>query len=160
MPYPATSGSGFWYAASMGKDIRQTVTFDAKPAVIYRALVDSKLHSAFTKAPAAIEPVVGGSVSCHGGYISGFNVELVKNVRVVQAWRGKNWPTGAWSIATFALAPVGANKTKLTFTQFGVPDEFVKPIDDGWRARYWKPLAAWLKPTPESKKKASRKKTR
>ena len=137
----------------MGKEIRQTVTFEAKPAVIYRALMDSKQHAAFTKAPAKIEPKVGGSVSCHGGYISGTNVELVKNVRIVQAWRGKNWPTGAWSIAKFELAPVGTTKTKLTFTQHGVPEAFVKPIDDGWRARYWKPLGAWLKQGSGPKKR-------
>ncbi len=137
----------------MAKEIRQTVSFDAKPAVIYRALMDSKHHSAFTKAPAKIDAKVGGSISCHGGYISGVNVELVKGARIVQAWRGKNWPQGAWSIACFELAPAGTGQTKLTFTQHGVPDDQAKAIDKGWHERYWKPLRAWLKQSSSPKKK-------
>jgi len=153
MPQGGTRGPGFWYVEAMAKDIRQTVTFDAKPAVIYRALLDSKQHSAFTKAPAKIDPKVGGIVSAHGGYISGVNVELTKGVRIVQAWRGKNWPNGAWSVAVFDLRPAGTGQTKLTFTQHGVPDDQLKAIESGWQERYWKPLKAWLKQGSRPKKK-------
>jgi activator of HSP90 ATPase len=142
---------------AMAKGIRQTVTFDAKPAVIYRALLDSKQHSAFTKAPAKIDPRVGGSVSAHGGWISGVNVELVKGVRIVQAWRGKNWPAGSWSVAVFALSPAGTGQSKLTFCQDGVPDEHAKMIESGWHKNYWTPLKAWLKKGSQPKKASAKK---
>jgi activator of HSP90 ATPase len=125
------------------KSIEQTVTFDATPEQIFEALMDSKRHAAFTGAPARVSREVGGPVSCHDGFISAINVELVKNTRIVQAWRGKNWPEGVYSIATFALEPQGG-KTKLTFTQHGVPDEDAPHITNGWQEKYWKPLRAYL----------------
>jgi activator of HSP90 ATPase len=125
------------------KSIEQTVTFDATPEQIYEALMDSKQHAAFTGAPARVSREVGGPVACHDGFISAINVELVKNTRIVQAWRGKTWPEGAFSIATFLLEPIGG-KTKLVFTQHGVPDDAAPHIDTGWHDKYWNPLRSYL----------------
>jgi activator of HSP90 ATPase len=125
------------------KSIEQEVTFDAKPELVFEALMDSKQHAAFTGAPARVSREVGGPVSCHDGMITAINVELEKNTRIVQAWRVKPWPEGVYSIATFALEPAGA-KTKLTFTQHGVPDAAHEMITKGWEERYWKPLRAYL----------------
>jgi hypothetical protein len=33
-------------------------------------------------------------------FLTAFNVEIVANRRIVQAWRGSDWPKGAYSIAT------------------------------------------------------------
>jgi len=125
------------------KSIEQTVTFEATPEQVYEALMDSRQHAAFTGAPARISREVGGPVACHDGVISAVNVELVKNTRIVQAWRPKMWPEGVYSIATFSLAPEGG-KTKLTFTQHGVPDDAAAHIETGWHERYWKPLRDYL----------------
>jgi activator of HSP90 ATPase len=139
----------------MAQDIVQKVTFDAKPAVIYGALMSSKHHSAFTGAPAKVEAVVGGKVSAWGGYISAINVELVKGSRIVQAWRGENWPKGAWSIVRFELAPAGTGQTRLTFSQSGVPDEHAKDIAAGWKSRYWQMIDKWLGATKKQPKRAA-----
>jgi activator of HSP90 ATPase len=128
----------------MPKDIHQTVTFDAKPAQIYRALIDSKLHAAFTASPAKIDDKVGGSFTAYDKYISGVNAELVKGVRIVQAWRAADWPTGAWSVVRFELAPAGTGQTKLTFSQHGVPDDHHASITQGWKDFYWTRLSKWL----------------
>jgi len=48
-----------------------------------------------------------------------------------------------YSIATFALEAVDG-KTKLTFTQHGVPDDAAAHIATGWHERYWKPLQTYL----------------
>jgi activator of HSP90 ATPase len=148
----------------MAKDIHQTVTFDATPADIYKALIDPKQHAAFTGSPAKNDGKVGSSFSAHGDYINGVNVELVKGVHIVQAWRGANWPTGAWSVVRFELSPAGTGQTKLSFSQHGVPDDHHKPISQGWKSRYWTPLAAWLDsrrtkraPSKTKKKKRARK---
>ena len=37
----------------MSQEIRQSVTFDARPSVIFEALMASRRHSAFTGAPAS-----------------------------------------------------------------------------------------------------------
>lgn len=140
----------------MAHDIRQIVTFDAKPAEIYRALMDAKQHAAFTGERAKNDGKVGGAFSHYGGYLVGVNVELVKGTRIVQAWRGSDWPKGAYSIARFDLAAVGTGQTKVTFTQWGVPAEQLVRIGQGWKTYYWDPLAAWLK---KRKRAAPRAKT-
>ena len=129
----------------MSKDIKQTVTFDAKPGVIFAALMDSKKHAAFTGAPAKIGTKAGQAFSCYGGYIGGINLEVVSDKSIVQAWRGKDWPKGAYSVATFTLAPAKAGKTKLSFVHTGVPDSKAKGVTAGWKSHYWDKLKDMLK---------------
>ena len=59
----------------MAKDITQTVTFDATPAVVYRALVDAKQHALMTGSRATNDGKVGGTFSAYDAYIVGFNIE-------------------------------------------------------------------------------------
>src|SRR3990167_4520143 len=94
--------------------IHQKVPFAAAPDRVYRALMESAQHAAFTGAPADISAEEGGAFSAHGGYVSGRNVSLVKDQRIVQAWRGKEWPEGHYSIARFELSADGG-KTRLIF---------------------------------------------
>ena len=138
----------------MAGEISQAVTFGATPAVVYRALVDAKQHAAVTGSRATNDGKVGGAFSAYDGYIVGFNVELAKGKRIVQAWRANDWKEGAWSIARFELAPAGTGRTRLTFTQSGVPAEQHASITQGWKDFYWKPLTAHLA------KKATRPKAR
>src|SRR5579883_2048613 len=126
------------------KNIDQQVTLDAAPHAVYEALMDSQRHAAFTGNPAQVSREVGGAVSCYGGYISAVNVELVPDRRVVQAWRGKDWPEGTYSIIRFDLAPEGQG-TRLHFTQTGVPAEHHGHISQGWHSQYWDKLKAYLK---------------
>ncbi|HVE86156.1 MAG TPA: SRPBCC domain-containing protein [Myxococcales bacterium] len=128
----------------MAKSIEQQVVINADPARVYETLMDSKRHGDFTGGPAEIDARVGGTMSCHGGWVTGVNVDLVKDQRIVQAWRGKDWPAGVFSVATFSLQAEGKNKTKLSFTQHGVPDDQVEHIAKGWYSQYWEPLAKYL----------------
>jgi activator of HSP90 ATPase len=128
----------------MTKNIRHKVTIGAAPKKVYAALIEEKRHAKFTGEPATISRKVGGAFSCYGGYVSGINLELVPFKRIIQAWRGKGWPAGTYSIATFALAKAAGGKTRLTFTHVGVPSSHAKDINLGWRTFYWKPLKAYL----------------
>ena len=127
----------------MTKNITQRVTFHAAPQAVYRALINSERHAAFTGNKADISPKVGGKFSCYGGYLSGMNVELVPNRRIVQSWRAKNWPKGAHSLVTFSLQGRG-KKTKLTFEHAGVPAKAAGHIALGWNSHYWTPLKKYL----------------
>ena len=140
----------------MSQVIKQTVTLDARPSVVFEALMDSKKHSVFTGAPAKVSRKVGGEFSHHGGHIGGVNVEIAENKLIVQAWRPKGWPKGTWSLATFALASAKGGKTKLSFTHQGVPAAHVKSVTSGWKAHYWQPLKAWLKEAATTAKAQSK----
>ncbi len=123
--------------------IHQEVDFAANPQSIYSALLDSKKFAAFTGAPADIHPEVGGAFSCFGGIISGRNIELVPNERIVQAWRVAAWPAGVYSIVKFELKAQGSG-TRLIFDHSGFPDGTREHLEAGWKARYWDPLQKYL----------------
>jgi activator of HSP90 ATPase len=125
------------------KNLRQSVIIKANPREVYEALMDSRKHSKFTGAKASISRKVGGRCSVYGNYIQGINLDLVLNKRIVQAWRGNDWPKGHYSIASFSLNRIKGD-TRLVFTQIGVPDREYKGISQGWRDYYWKPMKEML----------------
>jgi uncharacterized protein YndB with AHSA1/START domain len=126
------------------KTITQSVTLPGAPAAVYSALMNEKKHTAFTGEPAKIEARIGGRFTCYGGYITGVTVDLVPKKLIVQAWRGRDWPKGYYSLVTFALSPAGGGKTKLAFTHVGVPASDYQGKIKGWRSFYWEPLKRYL----------------
>lgn len=122
--------------------ITQRVTLDAPPSEVFEMLMNGRRHARFTGEPARIGRPVGASFSAYGGYITGVNVEIVPNRRIVQAWRGSDWPKGAYSVVTFELAPLARRRTRLTFTQHGVPRAQRRSIEQGWKDFYWDPMKA------------------
>jgi activator of HSP90 ATPase len=127
----------------MEKTIRQTRTFAVSPTRLYEALMDSRKHTAFTGQAASISKKVGGKIAAYGDYIEGKNVELIRGRRIVQLWRGSDWPDGHFSKVVFEFKSVKGG-TKLTFVQTGVPDAKYTSIKQGWIDFYWKPLKAWV----------------
>ena len=127
----------------MAKSIHQEVLFKAAPESIYEALMNDEQHSSFTGGPATISRDEGGSFLCHGGQVAGRNIELVKNRRIVQAWRIADWGDGVYSVVRLQLEPQGA-ETRLILDHDGVPDEKAEAIEAGWHARYWEPLKKHL----------------
>lgn len=127
----------------MTKTIRQTATFKASPHEVYEALVDSRKHSKFTGGKVTMSRKIGGAFTAYGGSLSGTNLELVPDKKIVQAWRADDWPAGHFSRATFSLKKVKGG-TQLSFYQSGVPDEHYTGIKQGWIDFYWKPMKAML----------------
>jgi activator of HSP90 ATPase len=120
--------------------IHQEVTLNAAPSLVYQALVDTKRFSEVTGAPAIGDGAEGASFSAFGGHVTGRNVELVKDKRVVQAWRAKTWPEGVFSIARFQLEADGRG-TKLVFDHEAFPADMKEHLAKGWHANYWEKLA-------------------
>jgi activator of HSP90 ATPase len=127
----------------MAKTIRQTRTFGASPTRLYDTLMDSRKHAAFTGEAASISKKVGGKIAAYGDYIEGKNVELIRGRKIVQLWRGSDWPEGHFSKVIFKFKSFKGG-AKLTFTQTGVPDAQYKSIKQGWIDFYWEPMRAWL----------------
>jgi uncharacterized protein YndB with AHSA1/START domain len=127
------------------KTIRQTVEIRAPPAEVYKALMTTKGHSAFTGATARVSPKVGGKFSAWDGYIHGTNVELVPGKRIVQTWQPaeEGWPEDHYSKVTFELSPTPKG-TRLRFTHSEVVAEHAGHLAAGWKENYWKPLKVYL----------------
>ena len=124
--------------------IHQEVVFPASPGRIYQVLLDSDQFSVLSGgAPAEISADAGGTFSCFGGMVSGRNVELIPDQRIVQAWRAQTWEKGVYSIAKFELCSEGS-KTRVVFDHSGFPPEQQEHLEGGWHRNYWEPLRKHL----------------
>jgi activator of HSP90 ATPase len=93
--------------------------------------------------PTSISREVGGPFTLFGGYITGRNLELLGDERLVQGWRAESWPAGDYSIVKFVLGENGA-ETRLVFDHRGFPEGEGRHLARGWYAHYWEPLAKYL----------------
>jgi len=137
--------------------IHQEPVFKASRKRVYEALTDANQFgkvvelSAAMKAggmktgaaPVTISREAGGAFSAFGGYVTGRQIELVPNERIVQVWRAGSWDPGSYSIAKFVLAEEGA-ETKIKFDHTGFPKGQAEHLAEGWRGNYWEPLAKYL----------------
>jgi activator of HSP90 ATPase len=134
---------------TMSKPIHKEVEFKTSPQRVYETLLDAKQFSAFTGGAAAeIQREAGGAFSCFGGMITGRNIELVPNRRIVQAWRVKIWPEGVYSIVTFGLEAQGSG-TRLSMDHVGFPEDLRAHFngempEGGWNRQYLEPLQKYL----------------
>jgi activator of HSP90 ATPase len=128
------------------KTIKQKATFDATPDEVYQLIMDEKKHAAFTGTKVKMSTKVDGKFDVFNGYIKGYNIELMKGRKIVQAWyfAEEGWPDNYFTICTFLFEEVDG-KTKMTFVQTGVPEEHAESLKEGWKEYYWVPMKAYLK---------------
>ena len=136
--------------------IHQEIAFKADRRKVYEALTNAKQFDAITRLsdavalvtapkakPTSISRAVGGPFTLFGGYITGRNLELLPDERLVQVWRVGNWEAGDYSIARFVLVANGT-ETKLVFDHRGFPEGAGEHLAEGWHTHYWEPLAKFL----------------
>jgi activator of HSP90 ATPase len=136
--------------------IHQEPVFKASRKRVYETLTDAKQFNAVVQLsaamkssmppgtkPAEISREAGGAISLFGGYVTGRQIELVPNERIVQAWRAGGWDPGIYSIARFALVEAGAG-TKIVFDHTGFPKGDAEHLAAGWKMNYWEPLEKYL----------------
>jgi activator of HSP90 ATPase len=128
------------------KSIRQTATFKASPEKIYNLIMDEKKHEEFTGSKVTLSNKPNGEFSVFDGYCKGYNIELVKGKKIVQAWHfaEDGWPDDHFSICNFEFEKVG-DKTKLRFIQSEVPEHKVESLKEGWKQFYWDAIKKYLK---------------
>ena len=126
------------------KTIKQAAYFNASPHEIFELLMDSRKHAGFTGHRARISRKKNGRFTAYDNWINGKNLEIVKDRKIVQAWRGADWKKGYFSKVEFLLKKKGKG-CKLIFTHKGVPDEHYKGINKGWKEHYWQRMKKYLK---------------
>ena len=123
----------------MSQPIHQTVIFNASPHEVYEALMDEKIHALFTANAAHITRQEGGIFTAYDNYISGKNIELIPDKKIVQEWRTVGWEQGKTSLITFefSIVPEG---TQLVFSHSGLPEGTEDDFAQGWIENYWDPM--------------------
>ena len=132
--------------------LHQEVDFSVTPQRIYNALLNQNQFAALTGLAAEVDAKPGGAFSTFGGIITGRNIELVPNQRIVQAWRPTHWDPGVYSIVKFELKPEAAG-TKIILDHTGFPEGDYDSLDSGWKPRYWDPMKKYLAAQPAAASK-------
>jgi activator of HSP90 ATPase len=135
--------------------IHQTSVLKATPARVYAALTDAKQFDGVAKRsdamktmslksnPSVISTDAGAAFALFGGYVTGRQIELVPDRRIVQVWRAGSWKAGEYSLVKFELTAQGAN-TMLTLDHTGFPAGLAQHLAEGWHDNYLQPLALYL----------------
>lgn len=91
----------FWkpLGGVLTRNILQQVFFEnLSPHDFYDLMTDSTKCSKITRSRCEISRKVGADVSYLDGLISGKNVDLITDVKIVQQWRCGEWPEGHFSL--------------------------------------------------------------
>lgn len=120
----------------------QEIILKASPEELYREIMDSEKHSAFTGAEAIISQEEGGDFSVYGGYAYGKNLKLESGKRIEQSWRAREdqWPEDCMSTIVFTFKKLDEERTKLEFIQKDIPEAVAETFKKGWMDYYWNPL--------------------
>lgn len=131
------------------RTLKQSITFSGSAHELFEMLMDEKQHAALTDSKTRIDRNVGGTFSTYDGGITGKNLEVVPDKKIVQLWtiETEGWPAGHWSRVTFSFEEKGG-KTKLSLAHADIPVAAFKDIQEGWKQYYWSPMKKQLKKSP------------
>ena len=136
----------------MPKTIVQKVVFEnTTPKALYDLYMNAEKHSKATGAPAEISDKEGTSYSVHSGYITGRNLQLVKDQMIVQSWRASEWDPKDLD-STFIIQLEAKGKDVVLYAvHANVPDKHADSVDQGWHKHYWEPWKAYIAGKPIAK---------
>jgi activator of HSP90 ATPase len=128
----------------MSNQIKVSATFSVSPKRIYSAWLNSKEHSAMTGAKATASAKVGGKFTAWDGYISGKNLELVPNKRILQSWRSTEFPAGHLDSHLLIKLDEVKGGTKVTLVHSETPEGQSASYKKGWLDFYFKPMKSYF----------------
>ena len=137
----------------MSKTITQKIIFkNISAATLYELYLDAKKHSAVTGAVAKINQKEGSVFTFYGDYITGKNLQLIKNKLIVQSWLASDWSADDIDSTFIIELEEKENGTTLYITHANVPLRQAKSLSDGWHEYYWNPWKAFLGLPSEKRK--------
>ena len=123
----------------MSEVIELRETFAATTQEIYSAWLSSQLHTRMTGGEANCSDKVGASFTAWDDYISGKNLELFENKKIVQSWRTSEFSQDDEdSILTIQLNEVKEG-TELILTHKNIPKGQTQ-YKQGWIDHYFVPM--------------------
>jgi activator of HSP90 ATPase len=128
----------------MKEQVKHRPIFNVEPSTLYNAWLDSQLHSQMINSDAECTSVVGGDFSTWDGYITGKNLELIENIKIVQSWRTTEFDdTDEDSHLSIELTKVPKG-TELKLIHINIPKGQTQ-YEQGWVDNYFVPMASFFK---------------
>jgi activator of HSP90 ATPase len=120
------------------KDIKRYYTLQAEPKDVFNALTNKRMLEIWTGESAEMGLEPGSEFSLWGGSISGINIEIEENKKIVQQWSfGED---DEKSIVTMKIHP-HKKGTSVELNHTNIPDEAFENISDGWDDDYFGALS-------------------
>ena len=116
------------------KTITQRHFINASPEEVYLALTNPLTIELWSGYPADMQPVEGSEFTLFEWDISGVNITLVPNIKVVQEWFFGDSPEK--SIVTIRLTGSDGG-THVDMEHINVPDSEWESLTEGWKSYFW-----------------------
>lgn len=117
--------------------------FEAEPSEIYNAWLDSELHGKMTGGEAECSKEIAYSFSAWDGYITGENIDLVENEKIVQSWRTSEFgENDEDSLLQIKLTKV-LEGTEVSLIHTNIPEGQTQYLQ-GWQDHYFTPMKAFF----------------
>jgi len=122
------------------RSLSQFIFFEGvSPHDIYDVLLDTNKLTKLTKTKCDISKTVGSDFELYDASITGKNITLVTDTKIVQKWRRNDWPPALYSTVIIELSRV-AGGTDMKFFQAPVPVEKFAVTFDNWEKLFWKKI--------------------
>jgi activator of HSP90 ATPase len=127
----------------MAKSFQVSAVIPASPAQIYAAWLDSKQHGKMTGSKARASAKVGEAFTAWDGYISGTNLELKANKRIVQAWRTVEFTDDEEDLRLEIDLEAVKGGSKVTIKHSRLPAHG-EQYKQGWVDNYFEPMKKYF----------------
>jgi len=111
--------------------------------------MNAKEHSVSVGVIAKIQNKEGAKFSAHDSYVTGKNLQLIKDKLIVQSWRASDSKSDVDSTFILLFEQMG-NDGVINMVHANVPEKHFAGVKEGWDDYYWKP---WKKYFAEKTKK-------
>ena len=116
------------------KNIKRYYTLKADPKDVFNALTNKRMLEIWTGENAEMEPVADTEFSLWDGSITGLNIEIEENRKIVQQWYfGQE---NEKSIVTIKIHPQKKGSS-VELLHTNIPDEAFENISEGWDEDYF-----------------------
>jgi uncharacterized protein YndB with AHSA1/START domain len=124
------------------KTIKQSHFVNASPEEVYIAITNPLTIELWSGYPAEMQAIEGTEFTIFEGDISGINLTLIPNQKLVQEWYFGD--SSEKSIVTINLASSDGG-TRVDLEHTNVPDTEFTNLEEGWRSYYWGAIKKYFK---------------
>ena len=100
--------------------------------------MNAKEHSVSVGVIAKIQNKEGAKFSAHDSYVTGKNLQLIKDKLIVQSWRASDSKSDVDSTFILLFEQMG-NDGVINMVHANVPEKHFAGVKEGWDDYYWKP---------------------
>ncbi len=128
----------------MSDNIKLSVTLPTNASTVYKAWLNSKEHTAFSKNKTSIEKKVGSQYTAGDGYIKGEIKQMILSKKIVMTWRTTEFPEDVEDSLLEVNFEGSDNSTKVILVHTNLPEGDGKKYRKEWKDHYFIPMKEYF----------------